>query len=188
MFKKLVMASVIATLMSTSFVSLAQDKTNVPKAGAVEPLQIAAVNINYIMNEIPQAKEVSLKIQKEFGPRQQEVMKIEEEGRALEASLPTLEGQKAVDAQRKLAQLRSDYQLKAQALQEDQRKSIQDENVKLVRLVQTAIDAVAKERGLTMVLRGDAVVYATKAVDISDEVINRVVSMNTKKVNNGGKK
>ena len=84
--------------------------------------------------------------------------------------------------------MRSDYQLKAQALQEDQRKSIQDENVKLVRLVQTAIDAVAKERGLTMVLRGDAVVYATKAVDISDEVINRVVSMNTKKANNGGKK
>ena len=188
MFKKLVMATVVATLMGTSLVSLAQDKPAVVKADAAFPLQIAAVNLPYIMNEIPQSKEVSLKLQKEFGPRQQEVMKIEEEGRALEASLPTLEGQKAVDAQRKLAQLRSDYQLKAQALQEDQRKSFQDENVKLGRIVQTAIDAVAKERGLSMVLRGESIVYATNAVDISDEVINRVISMNGKKVNDGGKK
>ena len=46
--------------------------------------------------------------------------------------------------------------------------------MKLGRLVQEAIDNIAKERGLQLVIRGEAVAYATRAVDISDEVISRV--------------
>ena len=81
--------------------------------------------------------------------------------------------------------MRADYQLKAQALQEDQRKRVQQENIKLGSLVQKAIDTIAKERGLQLVLRGEAVAYATNAADISSEVIACVKNM--KNTNNGNK-
>ena len=59
-------------------------------------------------------------------------------------------------------------------MQEDQQKRVREEEVKLDKMVQEAIDAIAKERGLQLVVRGEAVVFATKAVDISGEVIKRV--------------
>ena len=173
MLKKLVLASVLTALVSVNGAMATDAKS--------QSLSIAAVNIPFVMNEIPQAKDTTANLQKEFAPRQQEILKIEQEGQKLEGEISKLQGQKQIDAQRKLAQLRADYQLKAQAFQEDQRKRIQEENIKLGRLVQSAIDTVAKERGLQIVLRGEAVAYATNAADISQEVIARVKSMKNAK-------
>lgn len=135
---------------------------------------IGVVNVPLIMNDIPQAAASKEKLQKQFGPRAAELQKLETDGKALQQQLPTLKGDQQVEAQRKLAQMQADYNLKARALQEDQGKAIHDEEMKLGRLVQEAIDNIAKERGLQLVIRGEAVAYATRAVDISDEVISRV--------------
>ena len=135
---------------------------------------IGVVNVPLIMNDIPQAAASKEKLQKQFGPRAAELQKLETDGKALQQQLPTLKGDQQVEAQRKLAQMQADYNLKARALQEDQGKAVHDEEMKLGRLVQEAIDNIAKERGLQHVIRGEAVAYATRAVDISDEVISRV--------------
>ena len=135
---------------------------------------IGVVNVPLIMNDIPQAVASKEKLQKQFGPRAAELQKLETDGKALQQQLPTLKGDQQVEAQRKLAQMQADYNLKARALQEDQGKAVHDEEMKLGRLVQEAIDNIAKERGLQLVIRGEAVAYATRAVDISDEVISRV--------------
>jgi outer membrane protein len=135
---------------------------------------IGVVNVPLIMNDIPQAAASKEKLQKQFGPRAAELQKLETDGKALQQQLPTLKGDQQVEAQRKLAQMQADYNLKARALQEDQGKAVHDEEMKLGRLVQEAIDNIAKERGLQLVIRGEAVAYATRAVDISDEVISRV--------------
>ncbi len=45
--------------------------------------------------------------------------------------------------------------------------------MELQRIMQKAIDLVAKERGLQLVIRGEAIVFASDAVNISDEVIAR---------------
>ena len=135
---------------------------------------IGVVNVPLIMNDLPQAAASKEKLQKQFGPRAAELQKLETDGKALQQQLPTLKGDQQVEAQRKLAQMQADYNLKARALQEDQGKAVHDEEMKLGRLVQEAIDNIAKERGLQLVIRGEAVAYATRAVDISDEVISRV--------------
>jgi outer membrane protein len=135
---------------------------------------IGVVNVPLIMNDIPQAAASKEKLQKQFGPRAAELQKLETDGKALQQQLPTLKGDQQVEAQRKLAQMQADYNLKARALQEDQGKAVHNEEMKLGRLVQEAIDNIAKERGLQLVIRGEAVAYATRAVDISDEVISRV--------------
>ena len=130
-------------------------------------------NLRYIMSELPQAKAASEEMKTQFGPRSQELKSIQEKGQKLEAQIQTAKGEEVTKIQRQLAALKSDFDLKAQALQEDQQKKEREFEVTLGKLVQTAIDRIAKERGIDVVLRGESVVFATDAVDISKEVIER---------------
>ena len=47
--------------------------------------------------------------------------------------------------------------------------------------VQKAIDAIAKERGIDLVLRGEGIAYTIPELDISSEVITRVSAANKAK-------
>ena len=167
MIKKFAMVAALAAAFSVN-VQAAEDKA------AEASSFIGVINMPLIMNDIPQAKTSKDALQKEFGPRQAELQKLETDGKALQQTLPTLKGDQLVDTQRKLAQMQADFNLKMRALQEDQQKRVREEEVKLGKMVQEAIDAIAKERGLQLVVRGEAVVFATKAVDISGAVIKRV--------------
>ncbi|HAH70316.1 MAG TPA: hypothetical protein DCL74_00750, partial [Succinivibrionaceae bacterium] len=102
---------------------------------------IGVINMPLIMNDIPQAKTSKDALQKEFGPRQAELQKLETDGKALQQTLPTLKGDQLVETQRKLAQMQADFNLKMRALQEDQQKRVREEEVKLGKMVQEAIDA-----------------------------------------------
>ncbi len=176
MFKKLAIATLAGILVSSAAFAADEKGAQVAVEGKDVKASsfIAVVNVPLIMNDIPQSKASKERLQKEFGPRQAELQKLETEGKALQQSLPTLKGDQLTDTQRKLAQMQADFNLKMRALQEDQQKRIHEEEMKLARLVQEAIDSIAKERGLQLVVRGEAVVYATNAVDISPEVIKRV--------------
>ena len=76
--------------------------------------------------------------------------------------------------QRELAQLDSDYKLKAQALAEDQRRRGMEEEQKLVKKIRTAIDTVAEKNGYNIVLDAQAVLFANKKDDLSSKVIAAV--------------
>ncbi|NLK85288.1 MAG: OmpH family outer membrane protein [Aeromonadales bacterium] len=170
MFKKLAMAAALSLALVSATTATAFAEDAAPKAKSVD---VAVVNLRLIMAELPQAKAASEELQKEFGPRSEELQKIQQEGQKLEAQLQNAKGDDAVKIQRKLASMKSEYDLKAQALQEDSQKKERTVEIKLAKLVQTAIDRIAKERGISLVLRGESVVFATDAVDISRDVIER---------------
>lgn len=174
MNRKIKLAAVLAVMLSVSPLQAAEEQQ---QAAAQPQISIAAVNVPYVMNEIPQAKASKEALIKEFGPRQEELQKLETEGKGIQQTLPTLKGEQLTEAQRRLAQMQSDFNLKGRALQEDQEKRIKEEELRLGRLVQQAIDTIAKERGLQMVIRGEAITFATRSVDISDEVVARVTKM-----------
>ena len=141
MFKKLALASALA-LAVVSTQSYAADAA--PAAKTQAPATIAVVNLRLIMAELPQAKEVGDALQKEFGPRADEIKRIQDQGAKLEADLQKAQGDKAVEIQRKLASLKADFDLKSQALQEDSQKKQREArkkqkviNVKEVRLSPT---------------------------------------------------
>ncbi|WP_295482116.1 OmpH family outer membrane protein [uncultured Succinatimonas sp.] len=165
MFKKIALALAVASIAATP--AMAAEKAQTPT--------IAVINVPLIMHEIPQAKTTREKLAKEFAPRERELQNLEAEGNKLAQKLKDskLSEKERVDLQRRFAQMQSDFNLKAQALQEDQRKRVADENLKLAQEVQKAIDAIAKERGIQLVLRGESVAYTVNALDISQDVINR---------------
>lgn len=165
MFKKIALALAVASIAATP--AMAAEKAQTPT--------IAVINVPLIMHEIPQAKTTREKLAKEFAPRERELQNLEAEGNKLAQKLKDskLSEKERVDLQRRFAQMQSDFNLKAQALQEDQRKRVADENLKLAQEVQKAIDAIAKERGIQLVLRGESVAYTVNALDISQDVIDR---------------
>lgn len=169
MLKKLAIATALTFALTQ--VSFAEDKA--PAAAESHNLSIAVVNVPLIMSELPQAKVEAEKLQKEFGPRKAELDKIQEQGVKLEQELKTAKDSRATEIHRKLASLKSEFDLKAQALQEDSQKKQREAEVQLGRIVQEAIDRIAKERGIDLVVRGETVVYATDAVNISKDVIER---------------
>lgn len=191
MLKKLLLASAISmALISTStYAADAATAGKTEQAAKKSATNIAVVNLRLIMAELPQAKAESEAMQKEFGPRSEELKKIQQEGAKLEAELQKSQGDKATELQRKLAKLKADYDLKGQALQEDSQKRQREAEMKLGKLIQTAIDRIAKERGIELVVRGESVVFASDAVDISEEVIARASKLKpAKKENKDSKK
>ncbi len=189
MLKKLLLASAVsmALISTTTYADDSAVKTE--QAAKKSATNIAVVNLRLIMAELPQAKAESEAMQKEFGPRSQELQKIQQEGAKLESELQKSQGDKATELQRKLAKLKADYDLKGQALQEDSQKRQREAEMKLGKLIQTAIDRIAKERGIDLVIRGESVVFASDAVDISEEVIARASKLKpAKKENKDSKK
>lgn len=176
MFKKALLASALSVaLLGAVGPAVAADAAKTPT--------VAVINLPLIMNEIPQAKEVEKRLNKEFSAREQELQKMQEKGAKLGQDINSgkYKGNELTAKQREIAQLQADFQLKARALQEDQQKRVQEENRKLAVAVQKAIDSIAAERGIDLVLRGEAIAYTISALDISSDVIQRVSAAKGKK-------
>lgn len=145
---------------------------------AMADTKIAVISLPRIMQELPQAKAIDSKLKGEFDSRVRELQSMETEGQNLSAKLKKDESFMSADErtkmQRKLAELQSDYNLKGQALQEDQRRRYGEEQKKLLDKIQTAVDGIAKAQGFDLVLNGQAVAYGSDKVDISSQVIQQV--------------
>ena len=171
MLKKVLLASAL------SFALLGASAQAADAPAAARTPTVAVINLQLIINDIPQTKALEEALAKEFGAREQELQKMYQKGSQLGTDLQAgkYKGDELVAKQREFAQLQSDFQLKARALQEDQQKRAAEEKRKIDIEVQKAIDAIAKERGIDLVLRGDGnIAYAIPELDISSEVITRV--------------
>ena len=167
MGKVLQVASLALGLMAAGFSAQASAET-----------KIAVINVPRIMQEIPQGKAVEAKLKSEFSSRISEMQRLETEGQNLAAKLRKDEAFMAADErtklQRRLAELQADFNLKGQALQEDQRRRFNEEQKKVLNKVQDAIDSIAKAQGYDLVLNGQSVVFGAEKLDISAQVIQQV--------------
>ena len=124
MGKVLQVASLALGLMAAGFSAQASAET-----------KIAVINVPRIMQEIPQGKAVEAKLKSEFSSRISEMQRLETEGQNLAAKLKKDEAFMAADErtklQRRLAELQADFNLKGQALQEDQRRRFNEEQKKV---------------------------------------------------------
>ena len=141
-------------------------------------LNIAVLDVAKVLKEIPQRKAIESKLKSEFDGRVRELQRLETEGQTLAQKMKKNESFMSADertqSQRKLAELQSDYNLKGQALQEDQRRRFNEEQQKVFQKIDTAVQSIAKAEGYDMVINRQAVVYTNDKNDISAEVIKQV--------------
>lgn len=148
-------------------------------ANAAEAAQkIGYVSTGQAMSELAQRYKVQDKLKKEFSGRVAALRSIETKMKGkidkLKRDGELMTSDQRQKLQRELAQLDSDYKLKAQALAEDQRRRGMEEEQKLVKKIRTAIDTVAEKNGYSIVLDAQAVLFANKKDDLSSKVIAAV--------------
>ena len=139
---------------------------------------IATVDLGKVMSEIPQTKAIKSKLNTEFDSRIREMQRMETEGQTLASKLKKdesfMSAAEKTKSQRRLAELQAEFNVKAQALQEDQRRRYGEEQKKVIEKIKTAVDSIAKSEGYDMVLNRQAVLFTDEKYDISTQVIQQV--------------
>lgn len=159
------LASVVAGMVMFAMLSA-------PVAAADK--RVAYVNINQVLEQAPQAIAANKRLEKEFEPRNSALNELRREVRALEDRLAR-EGMTMSEAQlRKLELEIRGRKREIKRAQEDFREDLNirrnDELRKLQKRTYDAIVELAKKENYEMVL-GDVVIYASPAVDITDQVL-----------------
>lgn len=114
--------------------------------------KIAVVDMGAVFEQLPQREQISQSLKKEFGDRMADVQKMQEEMRSL-MEKQQRDGALMNDAQktelvRKMESLKSEYQLKGKALDEDLRRRQGEEQNKLLVKVQKAINTIAEKTNM----------------------------------------
>ncbi|MCL1114171.1 MULTISPECIES: OmpH family outer membrane protein [Shewanella] len=137
--------------------------------------KIAVVDMGEVFEQLPQREQISKALKAEFGDRVAEVQKMQEEMRSL-VEKQQRDGALMSDTQktelvRKMDSLKSEFQLKGKALDEDMRRRQGEEQNKLLVQVQKAINTIAGKENYDLVLQRGAVIFVKPEADISGKVV-----------------
>jgi outer membrane protein len=140
--------------------------------------KIGVIDMGTIFKSLPQREQVAQNLQLEFKERRESIQALVQEMQDLAEKSKRdgalLTQQQKLDMQRKMESLKSDYQLKGKALEEDQRRRGGEEQNKLLLKIQKAVDEVAKSEKYDVILQSNAVAYINKKQDISALVVKKV--------------
>ena len=141
-------------------------------------LRIGFVDVARVLDQSPQAEEARQRIQAEFAPIDQEIVRLQRELRTLEDRL-VRDG--AVMANEERMRLERDVLSRKRELRRLQEEFREDLNLrrnqelqKLQRQVVLTIRAMAKSEGYDLVI-SDGVLFASERVDITGTVLERLV-------------
>jgi outer membrane protein len=140
-------------------------------------LKLGFVNVPRVLDQAPQARAADERLEKEFGPRDSEIVKMK---RDLVAQNDKLAKNAAVmsaaERQRQesdLRQMRREIRRLEDEFREDVNLRRSQELGKLQRLVVEVIQNLAKAEKFDLII-SDGVIYAGDAVDITEKVIARL--------------
>jgi len=156
----------------TLFVTLIlASMTNVAYAADIK---IGVVNASRILQNSPQAEAAREKIQREFSPRDRELIEQQKKLKSMEDKLSKdgaiMSESERANLEREIVQLKRDIKRTQTEFREDLNFRRNEEFGEIQTTILKAVETVAKERGYDLVL-GDGVIYGSDKVDISDQVI-----------------
>ena len=140
-------------------------------------LRIGYVNPGRVSDEAPQADAARQRLQEEFAPRDEEILAMQEDLRALEDRLAegrlTLDQGAQEELQREIVVLRRQIQRQQEAFREDFNMRRNEALGDLQRRILRVVEAFAEEEGFDLVV-SDGVVYASDAINITERIIERL--------------
>jgi len=149
-------------------------------AGAVDAaeLKIGFVNAAKVLKNAPQAAAALNRLEKEFSPRDKELVESQKALRKLEDRMSrdgaTMGENDRRDLERDIVAQRRELKRAQDEFREDFNIRRNEEMSKLQRLIQDAITVLSQEENYDLVINDGAVIYASPAVDITDKVLKRL--------------
>lgn len=142
-------------------------------------VKVGFVNISKVLDKAPQAESARERIEKEFAPRDRELLEQQKEVRAMEDQLAKNGAvMSATERQRQESEIRS-LKREIRRLQDEFREDLNlrrsQELSKLQRKVTEVIQELAKAENYDLVVT-DGVIYAGERVDITDKVIGQLTA------------
>ncbi|SJL82249.1 OmpH family outer membrane protein [Vibrio palustris] len=148
-------------------------------ANAAEAAQkIGYINTAQVFHELPQRKVVLQKLQSEFKDKAAELKSIQSQAQKKMEKLKRDSSLMSDDERDKLrveiSQLQSNYKIKGQSLEKASKRREAQEKQKLFKVIQNAVQKVAKKDGYDMIVDISAMQYGKPEYDISKEVIKSI--------------
>ena len=150
--------------------------------GAIaEDYKIGAVNAIRILEQSPQAEKMRNLIEKEFAPRDRELVNAQKSLKEMEDRLtkdaPIMSESERSKLERDIINKRRDLKRSQDEFREDLTFRRNEEIAKIQKEIVDAINSVARENEFDMVLN-EGVIYASPKVDISQLVIDQLKKKN----------
>ncbi len=141
--------------------------------------KIGVVNVQGIFQSVPQAAVIQQTIAAEFKDRIEDVNRLEKDIKYYlekqQRDAATMSATEKGDLDKQILDLRTEYQSKAQPLQQEVQRRQGEERNKVLELIKVAIDDVAAKGDYDLVIDGNAVTYLKdESIDLSREVIDQV--------------
>lgn len=137
-------------------------------------LKVGYVQVEKILQEAPQTAESGKKLEREFGPRSQELDKLSKQIKELESALEK-DGLTITDAERRTKErdvqnFKVEFQRKQRELREDINLRKNEELTSLQDRINKAVQSVAKAENYDLVMYS-GVAYAADKIDLTDKVL-----------------
>lgn len=137
-------------------------------------LKVGYVQVEKILQEAPQTAESGKKLEREFGPRSQELDKLAKQIKELETALDkdslTITDAERRSKERDVQNFKVEFQRKQRELREDINLRKNEELASLQDRINKAVQSVAKAENYDLVMYS-GVAYATDKIDITDKVL-----------------
>jgi len=144
---------------------------------SAQELKIGVVNVPLLMDRAPQTKAAMDALEEEFAPRQREfaakAKELEELGAKLQRDAAVMGETERRNADTQLRDLRRDVTRLQTEFQEDLNLRQNEELGNLQRAILAEVQLYAQAQGFDLVV-GDGVLYASTAVNITDEVLRAI--------------
>lgn len=143
---------------------------------AVGDVSVAFVNIARIIDDSPQSAAAMRELEREFGPRDAELVAEREalarlRERLEQASSERLPPEVIADLEREFTTRSRELRRAQESFTEDLNLRRNEELARLQRRVNEAIVRLARERGIDLVVTERNVLYTSERIDLTDEVI-----------------
>lgn len=141
--------------------------------------RVGIVDSERIFKESKMAKEYQKKLQEDFGKREKilidEASKIKAESASLSSNKSKLTATDKVKKGRELAERDRQWQIKNAEFSEDLKQRRLEDRSKIAQKANAALDSVAQRKNIDLILQEFA--YSSKAIDLTDDVINTLNRM-----------
>ena len=158
-------------LLSASLFSLL---TSISVNLTAAELKVGYVQVDKILQEAPQTAESGKKLEREFGPKSQELDRTQKQIRDIEAVLDkdgiTLAETERRNKEREVSNLKIEFQRKQRELREDINLRKNEELASLQDRINKAVQTVAEAEGYDLVVYS-GVAFASKKIDVTDKVL-----------------
>jgi outer membrane protein len=170
--KKFTKSLIAGALLSTAMVSSA----------VLAEQKIGVVNVQGVFQSMPQAASIQATIAAEFKDKTEEVSRLEKDIKYYmeknQRDAATMSAKEKTELEGKIIALRDEYTGKAQPLQQEIQKRLQEEQNKLLGLIKQGIDAVAAKEKYDVILNSNAVAFINPENEISKSVLEQVGKIN----------